>query len=206
MDCAACLVINENVLRRKGKSMSLKLRLTRHGAKKRPLYYIVVADVRAPRDGRFIEKLGRYNPMLPSDHADRVIINEERVKYWLSVGAQPTDRVERFLGFKGIMPKKAISVNPIKSQPKKKTQERLAAEADRQAKAAAAEKEAQEAAKAAAEAPAPAPEPETSPEPKPAPEAESALEPASEPAPAEEPAEAPAEAQAEENPEEEKPA
>jgi small subunit ribosomal protein S16 len=135
--------------------MSLKVRLTRHGAKKRPLYYIVVADARAPRDGRFIEKVGRYNPMLPSGHADRVIINEERIKYWLSVGAQPTDRVERFLGQKGLLAQKATPVNPIKSQPKKKAQDRLAAELERQEKAIAAEKEAQEAAKAAAEAPAP---------------------------------------------------
>lgn len=135
--------------------MSLKIRLARHGAKKRPFYHIVVADARAPRDGRFIEKLGRYNPMLPADHLERIVLNEDRIKYWLGVGAQPTDRVERFLGKAGIRPAKAIVVSSIKSQPKKKAQERMAAEAERQAKAA----EEAKAAKAAAEAPAPAPEP-----------------------------------------------
>ena len=189
--------------------MSLKIRLARHGAKKRPIYHIVVADVRAPRDGRYVEKVGRYNPMLPSDHAERVIINDDRVKYWLGVGAQPTDRVERFLGQKGLIAKKAISLNPVKSLPKKKAQDRMAAEVERQEKAAAAEREAKEAAKAAAEAPAPAPAPVEEPAPEaatePAPEA--AAEPAPEAAPAEPaPAEAPAEEVPAAEPEAEKPA
>jgi small subunit ribosomal protein S16 len=132
--------------------MSLKIRLARHGTKKRPFYHIVVANSRAPRDGRFLEKLGRYNPMLPSDHAERIVINEERAKHWLSVGAQATDRVDRFLGQKGIVPKKAFTENPLKSQPKKKAQERLAAEVSRKEKAEAAAIAAKEAEKAAAEA------------------------------------------------------
>ncbi len=81
--------------------MSLKIRLARGGAKKRPFYSIVVADARSPRDGRFIEKLGTYNPMLERGHADRVTLKEERLKHWLGVGAQPTDRVARFLGDAG---------------------------------------------------------------------------------------------------------
>jgi small subunit ribosomal protein S16 len=182
--------------------MSLKIRLARHGAKKRPVYHIVIADVRAPRDGRYVEKVGRYNPMLPSDHAERVIILEDRVKYWLGVGALPTDRVERFLAQKGLVAKKAYSENPIKSQPKKKAQDRVAAEADRKEKAAAAEIAAQEAAKAAAEAPvAAAVVEEAAPAAEPAPEAAPEAAPAAEPAPAEEAApEAPAEAPAEEAP------
>src|SRR5436189_183964 len=82
--------------------MSLKIRLARGGAKKRPFYSIVVADARSPRDGRFIEKLGTYNPMLERGHADRVTLKEERIKHWLGVGAQPSDRVARFLGEAGV--------------------------------------------------------------------------------------------------------
>ena len=78
--------------------MSLKIRLARGGAKKRPYYQIVVANVRSPRDGRFVEKVGSYNPMLPQDSQDRIRLNTDRIQYWLSVGAQPTDRVARFLG------------------------------------------------------------------------------------------------------------
>ena len=82
--------------------MPLKIRLSRGGSKKRPYYRIVVAEATAPRDGRFIERLGSWNPILPKDHAERVTLNEERVKHWLSVGAQPTDRVLRFLDQAGL--------------------------------------------------------------------------------------------------------
>src|SRR5260221_7731850 len=104
--------------------MSLKIRLARGGAKKRPFYSIVVADARSPRDGRFIEKLGTYNPMLERSHADRVTLKEERIKHWLSVGAQPTDRVARFLGDAGILDKPAVKETPTKSMPKAKAQAR----------------------------------------------------------------------------------
>jgi small subunit ribosomal protein S16 len=104
--------------------MSLKIRLARGGAKKRPFYSIVVADARSPRDGRFIEKLGTYNPMLERGHADRVTLKEERIKHWLGVGAQPTDRVAKFLGNAGVIDKPAIKQTPIKSAPKAKAQER----------------------------------------------------------------------------------
>src|SRR5438067_12023185 len=104
--------------------MSLKIRLARGGAKKRPFYSIVVADARSPRDGRFIEKLGTYSPMLERGHADRVTLKEERIKHWLGVGAQPTERVTRFLGEAGIVEKPAIRETPAKSAPKAKAQAR----------------------------------------------------------------------------------
>jgi len=126
--------------------MSLKLRLSRAGSKKRPYYHIVVADVRAPRDGRFIERIGAYNPMLPKDREDRITINAERAQHWLSVGARPTDRVARFLDAEGLFKREARN-NPEKAKPGKKAQERL------EEKAAAAA-EAEEAKKAEAEAPA----------------------------------------------------
>ncbi|MBV9859780.1 MAG: 30S ribosomal protein S16 [Alphaproteobacteria bacterium] len=107
--------------------MSLKIRLARGGAKKRPYYSIVVADARSPRDGRFIEKLGSYNPMLDRGHADRIALKEERIRHWLGVGAQPTDRVARFLGDAGLIEKPAPSETPVKSRPKAKAQERLKA-------------------------------------------------------------------------------
>ncbi len=110
--------------------MSLKIRLSRAGAKKRPYYHIVIADSRSPRDGRFVEKVGAYNPMLPSDHADRVRLNDERIKHWLEKGAQATDRVARFLGNAGLAPKPAYREQPKKSAPKKKAQERAAAAAE----------------------------------------------------------------------------
>ncbi len=125
--------------------MALKIRLARGGAKKRPYYRIVVADVRSPRDGRFIEKLGTYNPMLPKD-GTRVTLDQERVTYWLGKGAKPTDRVSRFLDAEGIA-KREPRNNPKKALPGKKAQERLEA-------ARIAEEEAKEAAAAAAEAPA----------------------------------------------------
>lgn len=108
--------------------MALRIRLTRGGAKKRPFYRIVVAEATAPRDGRFIERLGSYNPMLPSDHPDRVKLVEERIRHWLSVGALPTDRVARFLGQAGIIPAPAVPNQTKKSQPKAKAQERLKAQ------------------------------------------------------------------------------
>jgi len=119
--------------------MALKIRLARAGSKKRPYYHIVVADVRAPRDGRFIEQLGSWNPMLPKD-AERVKLNEERIKHWLANGALPTDRVLRFLDQAGLA-KRPQRSNPKKGEPGKKAQERLAAQkqAEEEAKAAAAE-------------------------------------------------------------------
>ena len=118
--------------------MSLKLRLTRGGAKKRPYYRIVVADSRMPRDGRFIERVGTYNPMLPQEHPERIKLNDERIKHWLGVGAKPSDRVARFLGQAEIIPLPEIRETPKKSAPRAKAQERI--------------REAEEAAKAAAEA------------------------------------------------------
>lgn len=106
--------------------MSLKIRLARAGAKKRPYYHIVVADSRSPRDGRFIEKVGSYNPMLPAEHADRVRLENERITHWLSQGAQATDRVARFLGRAGLAPVPAYPEQPVQSAPKKKAQERAA--------------------------------------------------------------------------------
>ena len=125
--------------------MALKIRLARGGTKKRPHYSIVVADVRSPRDGRFIEKLGTFNPLLPKDGA-RVAFDKERVAHWLSRGALPTDRVARFLDAEGMM-KRAPRNNPQKAQPGKKAQERAAekkqAAEDAAAKAAEAAGEAQ---------------------------------------------------------------
>jgi small subunit ribosomal protein S16 len=107
--------------------MGLKIRLARAGAKKRPYYHIVVADSRSPRDGRFIEAVGSYNPMLPSDHADRVRLKDERISHWLKEGALATDRVAKFLGKAGLAPMPVFREQPIQSLPKKKAQERAAA-------------------------------------------------------------------------------
>ncbi len=107
--------------------MSLKIRLARGGAKKRPFYRIVVADSRSPRDGRFIERLGTYNPILGSDHPDRVVLKEDRIRHWLDRGARPSDRVAKFLGQAEIVPLPPRRDNPLKSRPKKKAQERLKA-------------------------------------------------------------------------------
>ena len=128
--------------------MSLKIRLSRAGAKKRPFYRVVVTDTRNPRDGRFLERLGTYDPMLPKDHPERVRLNEERIRHWLGVGALPSDRVARFLGAAEIIPMPAQRNNPQKSQPKAKAVERQAARAEKAAAAAEA------AANAPAEAPA----------------------------------------------------
>lgn len=106
--------------------MSAKIRLSRGGAKKRPYYYIVVAHATSPRDGRYIEQIGTFDPMLKKDSGDRVKLNVERAKHWLSVGAQPTDRVARFLDAAGLLKRKAQN-NPAKAKPKKKAQERAAA-------------------------------------------------------------------------------
>ena len=108
--------------------MSLKIRLTRAGAKKRPYYRIVVADSRSPRDGRFIEKVGSYDPMKKKDDPARVTLETEKVQAWLAKGAQPTDRVLRFLDAAGLM-KRSPRNNPEKAQPGKKAQERAAARA-----------------------------------------------------------------------------
>lgn len=108
--------------------MSLKIRLTRGGAKKRPYYRIVVADSRAPRDGRFIEKIGTYDPMKKKDDPARISLETEKVQAWLAKGAQPTDRVLRFLDAAGLM-KRPPRHNPQKAEPGKKAQERAAARA-----------------------------------------------------------------------------
>jgi len=105
--------------------MSLKIRLARAGSKKRPYYHIVIADVRSPRDGRFIETVGSWNPLLPKD-GERIKVDADRVKHWLGHGAQPTDRVLRFLDEAGISKREARS-NPNKAKPGKKAQERAAA-------------------------------------------------------------------------------
>lgn len=117
--------------------MSLKIRLARGGSKKRPYYQIVIADARSPRDGRFLEKVGAWNPMLGKDNEKRVELNVERVKDWLAKGAQPTDRVLRFLAEAGIAQRDARS-NPEKAKPGKKAQERAAEKAQKAADAAAA--------------------------------------------------------------------
>jgi small subunit ribosomal protein S16 len=112
--------------------MGLKIRLALAGAKKRPYYHIVVADSRSPRDGRFIEKVGSYNPMLPQEHADRIRLLNERIQHWMSHGAVPTDRVARFIGNAGLAPAPAVPANeqqPHQSAPKKKAQERAKAAA-----------------------------------------------------------------------------
>jgi len=170
--------------------MSLKIRLARGGAKKRPFYRIVVADSRSPRDGRFIERLGIYNPMVAKDHPERVTLKEERIKYWLGVGATPSDRVARFLGNAEILAKPSIPVQTKKNQPRAKTVERM--KAAEEAKAAAAEAAKQTAAAPAEEPPAEVPAEEAAAEPpaaEAAPAEETAVEPpAAEAAPAEEPA------------------
>jgi small subunit ribosomal protein S16 len=135
--------------------MALKIRLARAGSKKRPYYHVVIADVRSPRDGRFIEQVGSWNPMLPKD-GQRISLNEERIRHWLANGALPTDRVLRFLDEAGISKRDARS-NPKKAEPGKKAQERIAAAKQAEEQAAAAAAAAAEAKAAAAEAPAEAP-------------------------------------------------
>src|SRR5213075_3547600 len=125
--------------------MALAIRLTRGGAKKRPYYRIVVADSRSPRDGRFIEKLGTYNPLLAKDSPERVKLDTDRISHWLSVGAQPSDRVLRFLDTAGLKERPARN-NPKKAEPGEKAKERVEQRAAKEAAAA-------EAAAAAAAAP-----------------------------------------------------
>ncbi|MDJ1006725.1 MAG: 30S ribosomal protein S16 [Paracoccaceae bacterium] len=115
--------------------MAMKIRLARGGSKKRPFYSIVAADSRMPRDGRFIEKLGTYNPLLPKDSEERVKMNMERVEYWLGQGAQPTDRIQRMLEAAGKLEKKERN-NPQKAEPGKKAQERAEEKAAKAAEAA----------------------------------------------------------------------
>jgi small subunit ribosomal protein S16 len=137
--------------------MSMKIRLARGGSKKRPFYRVVAADSRMPRDGRFIEKLGTYNPLLAKDSEERVQIDMERVQYWLSKGAQPTDRIARMLEAAGVLPAKSRS-NPIKALPGKKALERAEEKAARAADADAAPAEEAPAEKVADAAAAPAEE------------------------------------------------
>ncbi len=124
--------------------MAINIRLARGGSKKRPYYKIVVADARSPRDGRFIEKIGNYNPLLAKDNEQRVQLDADRAKHWLSVGAQPTDRVARFLDAAGVLERSARN-NPNKGKPGEKATERAEERATKAAEAA----EAEAAAKAA---------------------------------------------------------
>lgn len=136
--------------------MALKIRLSRAGSKKRPFYHIVVADARSPRDGRFIERIGSYNPMLAKDSEDRIKLDADRASHWLSVGAQATDRVARFLDAAGLM-KRTVRNNPKKAEPGDKAKERAeekASKAAELAEAEAAPAKAEEAPAAEAEAPA----------------------------------------------------
>ena len=126
--------------------MALSIRLSRGGSKKRPYYRIVVADARSPRDGKFIEKIGNYNPLLAKDAENRIVLDAERAKYWLSNGAQPTDRVARFLDVAGIR-ERAARNNPNKGKPGEKATERAEERAEKL-------KAQEEAAAAAAAAPA----------------------------------------------------
>ncbi len=173
--------------------MALKIRLSRGGAKKRPFYRIVVADSRKPRDGRFIERLGHYDPMLPTDDPRRGVLNEERVRHWLGQGAQPSHRIALFLSKADIMAKPAIPEQTKQHLPRAKTLERIK-EAEEAAAAAA------EAAKAEAESPAEEAPAEEAPAEEAAAEEAPAEEAAAEEAPAAEAAaeEAPAEGDREE--------
>ena len=169
--------------------MALKMRLARRGTKKRPFYHIVVADGREPRDGRYIEKVGSYNPLLPREHDNRVQLDNEKIQQWLKNGAQPTERVSIFLGQSGLIEMPKTSERPQKSKPKAKAQERIR-EAEEKAQAEA------EAASAAAEEEASAAQTETTEEAEPqagssepqAPEEPAAEEPAAEEPAAEKPA------------------
>ena len=178
--------------------MATKIRLARGGSKKRPFYRIVIADERAPRDGNFIEKIGNFNPMVPKDHKERVIISKERAEHWLKVGAQPTDRVQRILADLGMMEAPKITEKTKKHLPKAKAQERSKAKEEAALKAEEDAKAAAEAAKVEAEKPAEEPVAEEQPQAEAAPEAEAAAEETSA-APEEAPAaseEAPAEPEA----------
>ena len=163
--------------------MALKLRMSRIGSKNRAFYRIVVAEHTSPRDGKFVEKIGTYDPLLPHGDPKRVMMDMDSVKYWLSKGVKPSDRVAKFLGQANVIPMPTYNASPKKSAPKAKAQERLKAAEDAKAAAVEAAKQAAEDAKKAAEAPAPAPE---------APAAEVVAEaPAAEAAPEAAPAEEP---------------
>jgi small subunit ribosomal protein S16 len=146
--------------------MALSIRLSRGGSKKRPYYRIVVADARSPRDGRFIEKIGNYNPLLAKDNEQRVVLDADRAKHWLSVGAQPTDRVARFLDAAGVR-ERAARENPNKGKPGEKATERAEERAEKL-------KAQQEAEAEAAAAPAPEPVAEEAPATEEAPAADEA--------------------------------
>lgn len=140
--------------------MALKIRLARGGAKKRPFYRIVVAEATAPRDGRFVEKVGTYNPLLPREHAERLVLRADRIQYWISQGAQPTERVAKFLGETQLAAAPVLNERPKQSAPKAKAQERLREKAAKELAAQEAAEKAKadaEAAKAEAEAAANAP-------------------------------------------------
>lgn len=140
--------------------MSVKIRMSRAGSRNRPYFRVVIAESTSPRDGRFIERVGSYNPLLPKEHPQRVVLDLERIKHWLSVGAKPSDRIQRFLAEAGVMEKPKIYDQPLQTQPKPKTQERMKAkEEKRKAAAEAAAAAKAEAEAAPAEAPA-EPEPE----------------------------------------------
>ena len=156
----------------------LKIRMSRGGAKKRPFYKIVVADSRRPRDGKFIENVGFFNPLLPKDKKERLSLDLDRIKFWLSQGAQPSERIARFLGEANIIPMPKQRNNPIKALPKKKAQEKLK-------KAEEAKKAAEEAEAAAKAAPVETPAAEAAPVETPAAEAAPAETPAAEAAPVE---------------------
>ena len=183
--------------------MATKIRLARGGSKKRPFYRIVIADERAPRDGNFIEKIGNFNPMVPKDHKERVVISKERAEHWLKVGAQPTDRVQRILADLGMMDAPKITEKTKKHLPKAKAQERTKAKEEAALKAEEDAKAAAEAAKAEPEATAA----EEQPQAEAAPEAEAVAEetpaaPEAEPAVSEEAPAEPEAASEEEKPKE----
>lgn len=156
--------------------MATKIRLARGGSKKRPFYRIVIADERAPRDGNFIEKIGNFNPMVPKDHKERVVISKERAEHWLKVGAQPTDRVQRILADLGMMEAPKITEKTKKHLPKAKAQERIKAKEEAALKAEEDAKAAAEAAKAEEEKPAEEPAAEEQPQAEEAPETEAVAE------------------------------
>ena len=137
--------------------MSVRIRLSRGGSKKRPYYHIVAADSRSPRDGRYIEKLGAYNPLLPQDNENRLVLDTEKVSAWLSKGAQPTERLQKLFANLGLCAAPISREQPKKSAPKAKAMERMKAKEEAKAAAAAAKAEASVA--PAAETPAPAEEP-----------------------------------------------
>lgn len=162
--------------------MAVAIRLSRGGAKKRPYYRIVVSDSRAPRDGKYLEQIGTYNPLLAKDNPERVKLDEDRARHWLSVGAQPSDRVHRFFDAAGIL-ERAARNNPNKAEPGEKAKERAEEKAEKVKEAEEAAKAAEEAAKEAAAAPAEeAPAEEAPAEEAPAEEAPAEEAPAEEPA------------------------